>query len=64
MLTFEAGSLGVPFTAARLCMSMIGINFIAAIMNGTLSQKDKAAIYEKNTERGENRHGTKMVSGH
>lgn len=49
MLTFEAGSLGVPFTAARLCMSIIGINFIAAIMNGTLSQKDKAAIYEKNT---------------
>ena len=49
MLTFEAGSLGVPFTAARLCMSIIGITFIAAIMSGTLSPKDKAAIYEKNT---------------
>ena len=49
MLTFEAGSLGVPFMAARLCMSVIGITLIAAIMNGTLSQKDKAVIYEKNT---------------
>lgn len=48
MLTFEASSLGVPFTVTRLCLSIIGITLIAAIMNGTLSQKNKAAIYEKN----------------
>ena len=33
MLTFEAGSLGVPFMAARLCMSLLGILLIAAIVN-------------------------------
>lgn len=49
MLTFEASSLGVPFMAVRLCMSIVGITLIAAIMNGTLSKKDKAAIYEKNS---------------
>lgn len=49
MLTFEAGSLGVPFMAARLCMSIIGITFIAAIMSSALSEKDKSAICETNS---------------
>lgn len=48
MLTFEASSLGIPFMAVRLCMSIVGITLIAESMNGMLSKKDKATIYEKN----------------
>ena len=48
MLTFEATSLGVPFMAARLCMSIVGIILIAATMCGALSPEDKHKIYDSN----------------
>lgn len=48
MLTFEASSLGVPFMAARLCMSMAGIILISTTMCGVLSPEDKSEIYQFN----------------
>lgn len=45
MLSFEAANLGLPFTLARLGLSIIGIVFIASVINKALSNKDKDKIY-------------------
>ena len=45
MLTFEAGSLGVPFMAVRLIASIIGITLIATAIDHSLSKEEKEEIY-------------------
>lgn len=50
MLTFEATSLGIPFAAVRLCLSIVGILLIATAMNRLLSTADKEKIYHLNKE--------------
>ncbi len=46
MLTFEAASLGLPFTLIRLGLSIIGIFIIAIFTDKVLSKEDKEHIYE------------------
>jgi uncharacterized membrane protein YraQ (UPF0718 family) len=50
MLTFEASGLGVPFMAARLCMSIVGILLIAGGMDRLLPAGEKDKIYQLNKE--------------
>lgn len=50
MLTFEASGLGVPFMAARLGMSVIGILLIAGCMEHFLPPEEKNKIYQINRE--------------
>ncbi len=51
MLTFEASSLGLPFTLLRLGMSVIGITLIAGLLHKVLPKKDKEEIYRINEMR-------------
>lgn len=48
MLTFEAASLGLPFTLIRLGLSIIGILLIALVTEKTLSKAQQSEIYELN----------------
>lgn len=50
MLTFEASGLGIPFMAIRLGFSIIGILFIAGIIDLSLSAEEKNKIYQINKE--------------
>ena len=50
MLTFEAGSLGVPFMVVRLMGSIIGITMIAAVIDRSLSKEEKEEIYKQSEE--------------
>lgn len=50
MLTFEASGLGVPFMAARLGFSIIGIILIAGSIDRLLSEEEKNKIYQINKE--------------
>jgi len=50
MLTFEASGLGVPFMAARLGLSVIGILAIAACIDRFLPDEEKKKMYEINRE--------------
>ena len=46
MLTFEAASLGLPFTLARLALSVIGILAIALISQKSLNPEQKEELYK------------------
>lgn len=46
MLTFEAASLGLPFTLTRLALSIVGIVGIALITQKSLNDKQKADLYK------------------
>ena len=46
MLTFEAASLGLPFTLTRLALSVIGILAIALISQKSLSPEQKEELYK------------------
>ena len=46
MLTFEAASLGLPFTLTRLALSVIGILAIALISQKTLNPEQKEELYK------------------
>ena len=46
MLTFEAASLGLPFTLTRLALSVIGILAIALISQKSLNPEQKEELYE------------------
>jgi len=50
MLTFEASGLGVPFMAARLCLSVIGILVIAACIDRFLPAEEKERMYRINKD--------------
>ena len=50
MLTFEAGSLGVPFMIVRLVCSVIGIIGIAFVIDRSLSAEEKEKIIAINTD--------------
>lgn len=41
MLTFEAASLGLPFTLLRLSLSIVGILVIAAVLSKALTKEDQ-----------------------
>ena len=46
MLTFEAASLGLPFTLTRLALSVIGILAIALISQKSLNPEQKEDLYK------------------
>ena len=46
MLTFEAASLGLPFTLTRLALSIIGILAIALISQKSLNVEQKEELYK------------------
>ena len=46
MLTFEAASLGLPFTLTRLALSVIGILAIALISQKSLNVEQKEELYK------------------
>lgn len=46
MLTFEAASLGLPFTLTRLALSVIGILAIALISQKSLNPGQKEELYK------------------
>jgi uncharacterized membrane protein YraQ (UPF0718 family) len=46
MLTFEAASLGLPFTLTRLALSLAGIALIAFVGDKTLTKEQKEEIYQ------------------
>ena len=46
MLTFEAASLGLPFTLTRLALSVIGILAIALISQKSLNPEQKEELYK------------------
>lgn len=48
MFLFEMASLGVKFALIRLGLSMVGITFIALVMNRILSKDDQTKIYQMN----------------
>ena len=48
MLTFEAASLGLPFTLIRLALSIIGIVAIAVITQKSLNSQQQNDIYKIN----------------
>ena len=48
MLTFEAASLGLPFTLTRLALSVIGILAIALISQKSLNVEQKEELYKLN----------------
>ncbi|NLA54164.1 MAG: permease [Clostridiales bacterium] len=48
MLTFEAASLGLPFTLIRLALSIIGIVAIAVITQKSLNAQQQNDIYKIN----------------
>lgn len=48
MLTFEAASLGLPFTLTRLALSVIGILAIALISQKSLNPEQKEELYKLN----------------
>jgi len=47
MLTFEAASLGLPFTLTRLGLSILGILFIAAVIHKALQDECKIRAPEQ-----------------
>ncbi len=48
MLTFEAASLGLPFTLIRLGLSIVGILLIAIFTEKALTKEQQEQIYELN----------------
>lgn len=46
MLTFEAASLGLPFTLIRLALSIVGITTIALITQKSLNDQQKEQLYK------------------
>jgi len=46
MLLFEASNLGTPYTLIRLGCNIVGIILIAVLLEKSLPEKDKAAIYD------------------
>ena len=46
MLTFEAASLGLPFTLTRMALSVIGILAIALISQKSLNPEQKEELYK------------------
>ena len=46
MLTFEAASLGLPFTLTRLALSIMGIMGIALITQRSLNETQKQELYK------------------
>lgn len=46
MLTFEAASLGLPFTLTRLALSIVGIMAIALITQRSLNEAQKQELYK------------------
>ena len=50
MLTFEAASLGLPFSLTRLALSIVGIMVIAAITQKSLNNAQKKEIFEMNQQ--------------
>ena len=46
MLLFEASNLGINYMLLRLCCNIIGIILIAILLEQSLPEKDKTAIYE------------------
>lgn len=50
MLTFEAASMGLPFTLVRLSLSIIGIFIIAFITEKSLNAAQQSEVYQLNQE--------------
>jgi uncharacterized membrane protein YraQ (UPF0718 family) len=50
MLTFEAVSMGLPFTLVRLSLSIIGIFIIAFITEKSLNAAQQSEVYQLNQE--------------
>ncbi|MDD4357947.1 MAG: permease [Smithellaceae bacterium] len=50
MLTFEAASLGLPFTLVRLSLSIIGIFIIALVTEKSLNAAQQSEVYKLNQE--------------
>jgi uncharacterized membrane protein YraQ (UPF0718 family) len=50
MLTFEAASMGLPFTLVRLLLSVIGIFAIAGITEKSLNAVQQNEVYKLNQE--------------
>jgi uncharacterized membrane protein YraQ (UPF0718 family) len=50
MLTFEAASMGLPFTLVRLLLSVIGIFAIAGITERSLNAVQQNEVYKLNQE--------------
>ncbi len=48
MLTFEAASLGLPFTLVRLLLSIIGIFAIARVTEKSLNAQQQSEVYKLN----------------
>jgi hypothetical protein len=48
MLTFEAASLGLPFTLVRLLLSIIGIFVIARVTESALTAQQQNEVYKLN----------------
>ncbi|MFH1513681.1 MAG: permease [Bacillota bacterium] len=48
MLTFEAASLGLPFTLVRLLLSIIGIFAIAGVTEKSLTAQQQNEVYKLN----------------
>ena len=46
MLLFEASNLGIPYMLIRLGCNIVGIILIAVLLEKSLPEKDKAAIYD------------------
>lgn len=46
MLTFEAASLGLPFTLTRLALSIVGILAIALISQKALNKEQREELYK------------------
>ncbi len=46
MLTFEASSLGLPFTITRLLMNLVGILAIAFVVEKLLSKDEQQQVYD------------------
>ena len=50
MLTFETGSLGVPFAVTRLLMNIVGILVIAFIVEKSLKKEEQENVYKLSEE--------------
>lgn len=50
MLTFEAASMGLPFTLVRLSLSIIGIFIIALVTERSLNIAQQSEVYKLNQE--------------
>jgi uncharacterized membrane protein YraQ (UPF0718 family) len=48
MLTFEAASLGLPFTLVRLSLSIVGIFMIARVTEKSLTAQQQNEVYKLN----------------